>query len=118
MFSSITIAAAKFSWLVLFCNSFFLCLLVFLYSSLLFILLNMVIAISSMSIKVPRLLAIAINLIELSNCCICLHMTFRFTSVDDDNGKPISYKFSFFNYKQFCLFNITYFISNYKISIE
>jgi hypothetical protein len=47
-------------------------------------------------IKVPRLFAIPTNLIELSNCCICLQRTFRFSLVDDDdNGKPIHYKFSF-----------------------
>jgi hypothetical protein len=34
--------------------------------------------------KLPRLLAIPTNLIELSNCCVCLQMTFRFSLVDKD----------------------------------
>jgi len=51
---------------------------------------------NSVAIKVPRLLAMPTNLIELSNCCISLEKIFNFSSVDgDDNGIPIYYKFSF-----------------------
>jgi hypothetical protein len=46
--------------------------------------------------SLPRLLAIPTNLIELSNCCICLHMSLRFSLIDDDDGtiytkKSVSY---------------------------
>ena len=51
--------------------------------------------------RLPKLLAMPTNLIELSNCCICLQRTFRFSSVDDV-GKQYTINSVSYKDKQFC----------------